>query len=32
MFQRGGTTFYFPLVPCIIVSLALSVVFWLVNR
>jgi Protein of unknown function (DUF2905) len=32
MFHRGGTTFYFPLVTCIIVSLALSVVFWLVNR
>jgi hypothetical protein len=32
MFQRGGNTFYFPLVTCIIVSLALSVVFWLFNR
>jgi hypothetical protein len=32
MFERGGTTFYFPLVTCIVVSLALSVVFWLVNR
>jgi hypothetical protein len=32
MFQRGGTTFYFPLVTCIIVSVALSALFWLFNR
>ncbi len=32
MFQRGGTTFYFPLVTCIIISIALSVLFWLLNR
>ena len=30
--QRGETTFYFPLVTCIIISLALSVLFWLFNR
>ncbi len=32
VFQRGGATFYFPLVTGIIVSIALSVLFWLLNR
>ena len=32
VFQRGGTTFYFPLVTCIIISLVISTVLWLVNR
>ncbi len=32
MIHRGGTTFYFPVVTCIIVSVVLSVVFWLFNR
>ena len=32
VFQRGGVTFYFPLVTCIIISIALSVLFWLFNR
>jgi hypothetical protein len=32
MFQRGGATFYFPLVTCIIISVVLSVLFWLFNR
>lgn len=32
MFQRGGATFYFPLVTCIIVSVVLSAVLWLFNR
>jgi uncharacterized protein HemY len=30
--ERGGTSFYFPVVTCIIVSVALSAIFWLVNR
>ncbi len=30
--QRGGTTFYFPVVTCIIISIALSALFWLFNR
>ena len=30
--QRGSTTFYFPIVTCIIISIALSVLFWLFNR
>lgn len=30
--HRGGMTFYFPLVTCIIISIALSVLFWLFNR
>jgi hypothetical protein len=30
--QRGGTTFYFPIVTCIIASIALSGLFWLFNR
>jgi hypothetical protein len=32
MFQRGGATFYFPLATSIIVSIVLSVLFWLFNR
>jgi hypothetical protein len=32
VFQRGGTTFYFPLVTCIIISIILSAVFWLITR
>jgi ribose/xylose/arabinose/galactoside ABC-type transport system permease subunit len=32
MFHRGGVTFYFPLVTCIIVSVVLSALFWLFNR
>ena len=30
--QRGGTTFYFPLVTCLIVSIVLSALFWLFHR
>ena len=30
--ERGGTSFYFPIVTCIVISIALSVIFWLVNR
>ncbi len=30
--QRGNVTFYFPLVTCILVSILLSLVFWLFNR
>jgi len=30
--QRGGTTFYFPLVTCIIVSVVLSALLWLFSR
>ncbi len=30
--QRGGTTFFFPLVTCVIISIVLSAVFWLFNR
>lgn len=32
LIQRGGTTFYFPLVTCIAVSLVLSSLLWLLNR
>lgn len=32
VFQRGGTTFYFPLVTCIIVSVVFSALLWLFNR
>jgi heme/copper-type cytochrome/quinol oxidase subunit 4 len=32
MFRRGGATFYFPLVTCIIISIVLSALFWLFNR
>jgi uncharacterized protein HemY len=30
--QRGSTSFYFPLVTCIIISVVLSAVMWLINR
>ena len=30
--EREYVTFYFPLMTCLLVSLFLSVVFWLVNR
>lgn len=30
--ERGNFSFYFPLATCALVSIVLSVVFWLVNR
>jgi hypothetical protein len=30
--ERGQTTFYFPLMTCILLSIVLSVVLWLANR
>jgi hypothetical protein len=30
--QRGSTSFYFPIVTCIIVSIVLSALMWLFNR
>lgn len=30
--QRGSFSFYFPLATCIIISIVLSVAFWLFNR
>ena len=30
--QRGSTSFYFPLVTCIVVSIVLSTLMWLLNR
>jgi hypothetical protein len=30
--QRGGTSFYFPLVTCIVISIVLSALMWLLNR
>jgi uncharacterized protein HemY len=32
MIQRGSTSYYFPLVTCIIISLVLSALMWLLNR
>ena len=32
MIQRGSTSFYFPLVTCIIVSIVLTALMWLFNR
>jgi len=32
MIQRGSTNFYFPLVTCIIISIVLSTLMWLLNR
>jgi len=30
--ERGNTSFYFPLVTCLVISLALSALAWLINR
>jgi Protein of unknown function (DUF2905) len=30
--QRGGTTFYVPLVTCLVISIVVSVLLWLFNR
>ncbi|HEY6601927.1 MAG TPA: DUF2905 domain-containing protein [Xanthobacteraceae bacterium] len=30
--ERENTTFYFPLVTCLLLSVVLSLVFWLANR
>jgi hypothetical protein len=30
--QRGGTSFYFPIVTCIVISIVLSAILWLFNR
>jgi hypothetical protein len=30
--QRHNTTFYFPIVTCILLSVVLSLVMWLINR
>jgi hypothetical protein len=30
--QRGGTTFYFPIVTCLLISIVLSLLYWLWNR
>ncbi len=32
MIQRGGTSYYFPIVTCIILSVVLSALLWLFNR
>jgi Protein of unknown function (DUF2905) len=32
MIGRGGTTFYFPIVTCIVISVVLSAAFWLFGR
>jgi uncharacterized protein HemY len=30
--QRGSSSFYFPLVTCIVISIVLSALMWLLNR
>ena len=30
--ERGSTSFYFPLVTCIVISVVLSALMWLLNR
>jgi hypothetical protein len=30
--ERGPVTFYFPIVTCVIISIALSLLFWLFRR
>ena len=32
MVQRGTTIFYFPLATCIVISIVLSALMWLLNR
>lgn len=31
MFKKGNTTFFFPIVTCIIISLALSLIMYVIN-
>jgi len=30
--ERGATSFYFPIVTCIAISVVLSLVLWIINR
>jgi hypothetical protein len=30
--ERGNFSFYFPIVTCLVISVALSLIFWLLNR
>jgi Protein of unknown function (DUF2905) len=30
--QRGGFSFYFPIVTCLIVSVVISIIIWFLNR
>ncbi len=30
--QHGNSSFYFPIVTCIVVSVALTLIFWLIGR
>ncbi len=32
LYRSKNTTFYFPIVTCILLSILLSLVFWLLNR
>ena len=32
IYRGKNTTFYFPLVTCLLISVVLSIVFWLVSR
>jgi Protein of unknown function (DUF2905) len=32
VYQGKNTTFYFPLVTCLLISVVLSIVFWLIGR
>jgi hypothetical protein len=32
MIQRGSTSFYFPFATCIVISIVLSALMWLLNR
>jgi len=32
MIQRGSSSFYFPLATCIVISIVLSALMWLLNR
>lgn len=32
VYQRGNFTFYFPIVSCILLSIALTAIFWLLGR
>ena len=32
LIQRGSTSFYFPIVTCILISIVLSALMWLFNR
>ncbi|MFC7393211.1 DUF2905 domain-containing protein [Scopulibacillus cellulosilyticus] len=32
VFKKGNTTFYFPIITCLLISIVLSLIFYIINR